>query len=118
MKTSGWILTVVMALTLATAGCTKQGSIDVASFEQQFKSAEAALQTSAEKITTAIKASDYSGALTELKTLANNAKLTPEQQQAIKDLMAQLQKFVTDATGKAVGDASKAVNELPKALPK
>jgi hypothetical protein len=118
MKASGWILTAVMAATLAMAGCTKEGSVDTAAFEKSFKTAEAAVQTSAEKVTTAIKAGDYSGAMAELKTLASNAKLTPEQQQTIKDVMAQVEKLVADAANKVAGEASKAVKDLPKTLPK
>jgi hypothetical protein len=118
MKASGLILTAIMLFTLAMAGCSKQGSIDVASFEQKLKSAEAAAQASAEKAINAIKTSDYPGALKELKTLAGNAKLTAEQQRATKDLMAQLQKFVAVAGGTSAGDATKAVKDVPKALPK
>jgi len=125
MKTSGWILVAVMAATLAMVGCTKEGKVDTAAFEQSFKSAEEALQTSADKVVTAVKGGDYSGALAELKTLASNAKLTPEQQQSVKDMMAQVEKLIADlagkaadAAGKAVDDASKAVQEIPKGLPK
>ena len=125
MKTSGWILTAVMAATLAMAGCGKQGSIDTSALQQSFKPAEAAVQASAEKVVAAIKSADYSGAMTELKTLASNAKLTPEQQQAIKDVMAQVEKAIADAAGKAAeaagkaaDDASKAMKDIPKGLPK
>ena len=118
MKTSKWIHTAIMTLTLAMAGCGKQSSVDTAAFEKNFKTAEAAVQTSADKVVTAIKSADYSGAMTELKTLAGNAKLTPEQQQSIKDVMAQVEKAISDAAQKATGDASKAVQDIPKALPK
>ena len=117
MKTSGWILTVVMAATLAMVGCSKQGSVETSSFEQSFKTAEAAVQTSEDKVVAAIKSADYSGAVTELKTLASNAKLTPEQQQAIKDVMAQVEKLVADVANKAAGEASKAMKDIPK-MPK
>jgi hypothetical protein len=125
MKVSGWILTAVMTMTLAMAGCSKQGGIDTAAFESSFKSAEAALQPTVEKAVAAIKGADYSGAMAELKTLAGNAKLTPEQQQAIKDVMAQVEKAIADAAakaadaaGKAADDASKAMKDMPKGLPK
>ena len=118
MKTSGWILTAVMAVTLAMAGCSKQGSVDTASFEASFKTAEAAVQTSADKVVTAVKSGDYSGAMAELKTLASNAKLTPEQQQSIKDVMAQVEKLIADVANKAADEASKAMKDLPKGLPK
>jgi hypothetical protein len=118
MKFNGWILAGIMAASLALTGCGKTESIDTASFEKSFKPAEATTQTSAEKVVTAIKSSDYSTALTELKTLASNAKLTPEQQQAIKDVMAQVEKAIADAASKTAGEASKAVKDVPKALPK
>jgi Spy/CpxP family protein refolding chaperone len=107
-----------MALTLAMSGCSKQGGVDTASFERIFKAAEANAQTSADKVVTAIKAGDHSGALAELKSLASHAKLTPEQQQAIKNVMAQVEKLIADAASKAAGAAREAVKEIPKALPK
>src|ERR1035441_9939401 len=88
MKTTKWIHTAIMTVTLAMAGCGKQSSVDTASFERSFKTAEAGVQNSADKVVTAIKSVDYTGAMAELKTLAGNAKLTPEQQQSIKDVMA------------------------------
>jgi NADPH-dependent glutamate synthase beta subunit-like oxidoreductase len=118
MKTSRWIHSAIMALTLAMSGCNKQNGVDTASFERIFKSAEATVQTSADKVLTAIKAGDHSTALAELKTLANNAKLTPEQQQAIKDVMTQIQKLVADTASKAAAEVGQAVKDIPKTVPK
>ncbi len=118
MKTSRWIHTAIMTVTLAMAGCGKQSSVDTASLEKSFKSAEATVQTGADKAVAAIKSADYSGAMTELKSLASNAKLTPEQQQAIKDVMAQVEKAISDAASKAAGETSKAMKDMPKAVPK
>jgi hypothetical protein len=118
MKTTRWIHSAIMALTLAMSGCNKQGGVDTALFERSFKSAEATVQTSAGKVVTAIKSADYSGALAELKTLASNAKLTPEQQQAIKDVTVQVEKLIADVASKAAGEAGQALKDMPKALPK
>jgi 23S rRNA G2445 N2-methylase RlmL len=118
MKTSKWIHTAIMTLSLAMAGCGKQSSVDTASFERSFKTAEAAVQTSVDKVVTAVKSADYSSAMAELKTLASNAKLTPEQQQTIKDVMAQVEKAISDAAQKAAGNATKTIKDIPKALPK
>jgi hypothetical protein len=107
-----------MAVTLALAGCSKQGSIDTSALETNFKSAEATLKASADKAVAAVKSADYSGAVTELKKLAENTKLTPDQQQAIKDLLAQVQSAITDAAGKAASEAGKALKDVPKTLPK
>jgi hypothetical protein len=118
MKTTKWIHTAIMTVTLAMAGCGKQSSVDTASFERSFKTAEAGAQTSADKVVTAIKSADYTGAMAELKTLAGNAKLTPEQQQSIKDVMAQVEKLMADTANKAAGEAGKAMKDLPNTLPK
>ncbi len=107
-----------MAVTLTMASCNKPSSVDTSSFQKSFKSAEAAVQTGADKVITAVKSADYAGALTELKALANNAKLTPEQQQAIKDLMTQVENAIKEAATKAADEAGKALKEVPKALPK
>jgi 23S rRNA G2445 N2-methylase RlmL len=118
MKTSRWIHTAIMTVTLAMTSCGKQSSVDTAAFEKNFKTAEAPVQTSADKVVSAVKAADYSGAMAELKTLASNTKLTPEQQQSIKDVMAQVEKLIADAANKTAGDASQAMKDMPKALPK
>ena len=118
MRITGWILTAVMTVTLALAGCSKQGGIDTAPLETGFKAAETSLKESADKAVAAIKSADYSNALAELKQLAENAKLTPEQQQAIKDVTAQVQKVIADAAGKAAEEAGKALKDVPKTLPK
>lgn len=108
----------LFAALFVLAGCSKQGSVDTSAMENSFKTAEPTLRTSADKVVAAVKSADYAGALTELKTLAGNAKLTPEQQQSIKDVMAQVQKAITDAAAKATGEATKAADDLKKSLPK
>ena len=118
MKTSRWIHTAIMAVSLTMAGCNKQGGIDTGSLEKSLKSAEAAVQSSADKAVAAIKSADYSGAMAELKSLARNAKLTPEQQQSIKEVMAQVEKAISDTATKATGEANKAMKDAPKASPK
>ncbi len=118
MKIGGWILAAVAGVTLMLVGCSKQGGIDTAAVEKNFASAEATLKASADKAVAAVKSADYSGAVAELKKLAADAKLTPEQQQAIKDVLAQVEKAITDAANKATAEASKAVGDATKALPK
>ncbi len=118
MKTYTWMLTTMAALTLALSGCSKKTSVDTAPLEKSFQSAEPATRSSADQAVAAIKSADYAGALTQLQTLARHAKLTPEQQQAIKDVMAQVQKAITDAATKAVGDAGKSLDDAKKAFSK
>ena len=109
---------IITAAALAVVGCKKGGSVDTSSLEKNFATAEAAAKSGVDKAVTAIKSADYAGALAELKTLAEKGKLTPEQDQAIKDVMAQLQQLVTDAANKVAGEANKAVGDLQKSLKK
>ena len=111
-------LMAAMAATLALAGCGKSGGVDPSALEKSLKSSEPATQEVADKAVAAIKSADYAGALTQLQSLASQAKLTPEQQQAVKDVMAQVQKAVADAAGKAAGEAGKAADDLQKSLKK
>jgi hypothetical protein len=118
MKIDKWAQAAVVVTALALAGCGSKSSVDVTPLEKSFQSAEATVQSSAQKAIASVKSGDYTGALNELKALAGKAKLTPDQQQAIKDVMAQLEKAIADAAGKAAGDAQKAANDATKSLPK
>jgi hypothetical protein len=101
----------------ALVGCKKSG-VDTSKLENSFKSAEPAAQSSVDKAVSAIKSNDYAGALTELKSLGDKVKLTPEQQQAINDVVAQLNQMVADAAAKASEKANEAVGDLQKSLKK
>jgi hypothetical protein len=119
MKSHYWILSALMAVTLVFVGCSKQeGAVDTAPIERSFKSADADLQSSANKAVAAIKSADYAGAMTELQALAREAKLTPEQQQAIQDVLAQVQRTLSDTAAKAADEAGKAFEGMKDALPK
>jgi outer membrane protein assembly factor BamD (BamD/ComL family) len=111
MKRHGWILLAVMSLSLAVIGCGKKGEVDTSKLENSFKSAPPAQQSDVDKAVSAVKAGNYSEAVTDLQRLASKAKLTPEQQQAVKDTIAAIQKQMTATASKAAGD-------LQKSLPK
>ncbi len=116
MKKFALVMAGVMAVSLALAGCGKKG-VNTSKLESSFKSAEPATQSDVNKAVSAIKAGNYSEALTDLQRLAGKAKLTSEQQQAIKDVTAQVQEQLTAAANKAAGDAQKAAGDLKKSLP-
>jgi len=118
MKIHHLILVAITAAAFALGGCKKASGVDTSKLESSFTSAEPATQTSVDKAVSAIKSADYTGALAELKSLAEKAKLTPEQEQAIKDVVAQLQEMVADTAKQAGEKASEAVGDLQKSLKK
>jgi len=118
MKITSWVLITIAAGPLLLAGCNKKNNVDTAPLEKSFASAEPATKGSADKAVSDIKAGDYSAAMGELQRLARQAKLTPEQQQAIKDVLAQVQKSLSDTATKVGQSAEKASDDVKKSLPK
>jgi len=95
MKITPSILTVAIALTFTLLGCKKEGDtvsidIDTAAVEKAFSSADSSLKDSAMKAVDAVKKADYAGALSELKSLASNVKLTDDQKKTVNDIIARV----------------------------
>ncbi len=107
----------VVILMVVVTGCAKKSSVDTGKLESSFSSAEPAVKSDADKAVAAVKAGNYSEALADLQALASKAKLTPEQQEAVKDVIAQVQKAMADAASKAAADAKKTGEDLKKSLP-
>src|SRR6266404_4014408 len=120
MKLTNWITTTVAAIiVIAIAnGCGSKNSVDTAPLEKSFATAEPASKSAADKAVSSIKGADYSGAMSQLKSLASQAKLTPAQQQAVKDTLSQIQKQITDAAAKIGSEGQKAASDLQKSVPK
>ena len=117
MKCSARLLSAALVVGIGLVGCSKKSSVDTGKLESSFRSAQPAAKSDVDKAVTAIKAGNYSEALTDLQSLAKKAKLTPEQQQAIKDTIAAIQKQMAEAASKAASDAQKAAGDLKKSLP-
>jgi uncharacterized protein YaaN involved in tellurite resistance len=118
MKTLTLIAAALITTLFLVAGCSKKSSVDTAPLEKSFKSADATSQTAANKVVSEVKSENYAGALTELQKLGAQVRLTPEQQQAVKDVTAQIQQALLDAGKKAADNAGKSVNDLQKSLGK
>ena len=118
------------AAAFVVAGCRKSSrevpgtpaeaaaSVDTSKLEAAFQTAEPAVKSAVDTAVTAIKGADYSGAVTQLQSLAGKFQLTPEQQQAVNDVIAKVQKALTDVSAKAAGDASKTATDMTKSLGK
>jgi outer membrane protein assembly factor BamD (BamD/ComL family) len=127
MKIQHLILTLIAATAFALTGCKKDGTVnvDTAQLTASFQTAEADAKAAVETVTTSIKNADYAGAVTQLKSLGEKYKLTPEQQQVVNDLIAQVKKAieasagkVAETAGKVAEDASKTATDLGGAIKK
>lgn len=118
MKLRKVLIASLVAATLGIVGCSKQGaSVDTAPLENSFQSADTSTKSQSDTVVSEIKSANYSGAVADLTKLAKNAKLTPDQQQAIQNVLTQVQKAVADAANKVASDASKAAGNLQNSLP-
>ncbi len=120
MKLQHLLLTVITAVTFALTGCNKDGTVnvDTAKLSAAFATAEADAKSAAESVAASVKKADYAGAITQLKALGDKYKLTPEQQQEVKNLIDQAQKAMEALASKAAGDAGKAATDLSNTLKK
>ena len=98
----------ILALML-TVGCNRPHGIDTGTLASNFKTAEPTLKAEADKAIVAIKAGNFTEAIAKLQQLAKRAKLTAEQQQVIKDTIAQVQKQMEVAANKAAAAAKKSL---------
>ncbi len=121
MKFYDWTPLTLVIAALAVAGCNKpdnQPKVDTAPLENSFKTADPATQNNAQRAIADIKSADYSGALTQLKQMAGNARLTPEQQQAIKNTLSQIEQGFKDTANKVKESANTALNDASKSIEK
>jgi outer membrane protein assembly factor BamD (BamD/ComL family) len=113
-----WMLTIIAVALFAFSGCSKKSEVDTAPIEKSFASAEPATKSSADQAISAIKSGNYAGALAELQKLGAQVKLTPEQKQAVQDVIAQVQKQLSETVSQAGKEAEKAAGDLQKSLKK
>lgn len=100
------------------AGCGNKGRVSTAELQSSFKSAEPAMQTLVNNAVAAVKSNNYPKALSDLQTLAHKARLTPDQQQSLKDTMAAIQNKISSTTNKPAAEPQKQPDYLQKLLGK
>src|SRR5438093_11196660 len=118
MKKHGLILVVAVAALFVWAGCEKKTNVDTSKMEKSFATAEPTTKSEADKAITSIKAGDYGAAVASLQQMAAKAKLTPEQEQSVKDVIAQLKNKLTDQVKQGGDDAKKGLGDLQKSVSK
>jgi hypothetical protein len=102
MKRIAWLLPAVVLV----FGCGRHHGVQTGDFAFSFKTAEPALKVEADAVIKYIREGKWPDALAELQILGKRAKLSAEQQQAIKDLIQQIQT-------KMEADAKKAAQKKP-----
>lgn len=117
MKHLRCLLIPFAALTLVLAGCAKKG-VDTSRLEKSFSSGPGESKGAVDEAVRAIKAGDYGAAMASLQQAASQARLTPQQEAAIKDVVAQVQEQMRLAARRAAGEAEKAMGDLKKSLSK
>ncbi len=118
MKPYTWISIALLSLAVAVTGCGNKSEVKTADLEKSFQSAEPNAQNRVNKAVAAIQSADYSTALADLQKVAAQAKLTPEQEQVLKDVIEQVKAQIAKTGGQAAEGATKAVGDLQKSLPK
>ena len=111
MKHTQYLGAIAAALAFTFAGCSKDGSVDTSKIESSFSSSDAQGKSEVDQVVAAVKAGDFAAATAPLQKLASNAKLTPEQQQAVKDLLTEVQDKVKEAAAKVGEQASEAAKK-------
>jgi hypothetical protein len=105
----------VLAFLVCAAGCNKaENGVDTSGLEKSFSTAEPQQKSSVDKVVSSIRTNNYSGALSELRQLTTNAKLTPEQRQSIENTVKQLQNEATETAKKVAEDAREGLNKALK----
>jgi molecular chaperone DnaK (HSP70) len=111
MKPIQYLAAIAAAVAFTFAGCSKDGSVDTSKVEASFSSADASTKGDLDQVLTALKSGDFATATAPLQKLAANAKLTPEQQAAAKDLLTQVQEKVKEVAAKATEEATEAMKK-------
>ncbi len=111
MKPLHYLGALTAALAITVAGCSKDETVDTSKVESTFSAAEPSAKAQVDQIVTAVKAGDFGAASAPLQALASNVKLTPDQQQAVKDLMAQVQDKLKEAAAKVAEQTAETVKK-------
>ena len=115
MKTLHGLLALLLFLGVVTGCAKKRGGIDVRPLEQSFATAETAIKADVQNAISALNKGHHSEALAYLNKVALRAKLTAEQQEAVKNTVRE----ITDLMKKKAEQAAKqASDQVKKALEK
>jgi hypothetical protein len=118
MKRFVWMLVVALGASLAITGCGHKGAVSTSELRSSFKSAEPAMQTLVDNTVASVKSNNYPEALSDLQVLSHKARLTPDQQQSLKNTIAAIQNKISSTTNKPAAEPHKQPDYLQKLLGK
>jgi|ERR1017187_3129045 hypothetical protein len=116
MKRFAWMLVVALGASLVITGCGHKGAVSTSELQSNFKSAEPAMRTLVDNAVAAVKSNNYPEALSNLQLLSHKARLTPDQQQSLKDTIAAIQEKTSSTTNKPAAEPPKIPVGLEKLL--
>lgn len=108
----------IVVISLLVGCAKKEDSVDTVKLEASFSTAEPSTKSEVDKVVAAVKNQDWEAASASLKKLGNDAKLTEEQKQAVKDTMDDIASKFKEAVEKVKDEANKALGEAQKSLGK
>jgi hypothetical protein len=111
---SGIAIAALMAICLATAGCSKTATPKVASDTKAFESASPEIKADWEKTMSAVTSNDYATAILTCRKLQEQSELTPEQHTAVNDTMTAVNDRLAAAVEKGDQNAINAMDEVRK----
>jgi len=118
MNRFGWLCVGVLFIGVSLVGCGKKSGVDTSKLESSFQSAAPAPRSDVRKAVAAIRDGNYSDAIAQLRRIATKDNPTPEQQQAIKETIAAVQKRMADLADHATAEAPNTAGDLGKSPPK
>jgi hypothetical protein len=108
------MLVMALGASLAIPGCGNKGRVSTSDLQSSFKAAEPAMQTLVNNAVAAVNSNNYPEALNDLQTLSHKARLTLDQEQALKDTIAAIQNKISSPTNKPAAEPQKLPSELQK----
>jgi len=118
MNRFGWLCIGLLLIGVSQVGCGKKSGVDTSKLESSFQTAAPAPRSDVRKAVVATRDGNYSDAITQLRRIATKDNPTPEQQQAIKETIAAVQKRMADLADHATAEVPKTAGDLEKPPPK
>jgi hypothetical protein len=96
MKQILMVLALVLGVGVLSVGCSKARKVETDKLTESFASASPEVKAEVQKAMGAVKARDFTTALTSLKKVVESGNLTEEQKQALSDSVTDITVIVSE----------------------